>query len=303
MPTRRAHSQKYNSALAIQKSGNADKGWWDKIWSADAAIFEAIISGFMWLLGLLASVIVFYAYLVQKFILYIGYALSPIFVGFIAVRSLQSVGYQYVMGLVGVMLWPLGWGVASLLTNGLIDFMADQSFLQVVGGPLGNQAYSLQSLIGLAALAVWLIFSTIAAPVVLQTAISRGTQAGADLARGAAIAGGAAVTAGTSAANSAALAGGGAIPALALGGAAGATALAGSSISGGQYSPMATLLGELGRSARPAKQERGGNKPEGGRDEATRPPLPERYNPQDPANDEQARRVVEQTPQSPEARA
>ncbi len=38
-------------------------------------------------LGFLASVIVFYAYLVQKLILYVGYALAPIFIAFLAGRN------------------------------------------------------------------------------------------------------------------------------------------------------------------------------------------------------------------------
>ena len=38
------------------------------------AIFEACISAVMWVLGFIASVLVFYAYLVQKFILHTGCA-------------------------------------------------------------------------------------------------------------------------------------------------------------------------------------------------------------------------------------
>src|SRR5262249_29638981 len=71
----------YQKALAINKgtstSGSGSKSWWDLL---DAqAIFEYIISAAMWLLGFLASVIVFYAYLVQKFTLYVGFALAPIY--------------------------------------------------------------------------------------------------------------------------------------------------------------------------------------------------------------------------------
>ena len=71
---------------------------------------------------LLASVIVFYAYLVQKFILYVGFALAPIFIGFVAVRTLHSIGVGFLLGYAGVLCWPIGWGAASLLTSGLIDF-------------------------------------------------------------------------------------------------------------------------------------------------------------------------------------
>jgi hypothetical protein len=126
---------------------------------------------------------VFYAYLVQKFILYLGYALSPIFIGFLAIRALNSIGTNYLLSLVGVMLWPLGWGAASLVTAGLITFMTDQSFLwnQSIGGAAG---YAFQNFIGVAALGVWVIFSTIAAPIVIQRVITHGIQAGAALMSG-----------------------------------------------------------------------------------------------------------------------
>ena len=78
--------------------------------------------------GFLASVIVFYAYLVQKFILYVGFALAPIFIGFLAVRTLHSIGVAFLLGYAGVLCWPIGWGAASILTSGLIGFMTDQSF-------------------------------------------------------------------------------------------------------------------------------------------------------------------------------
>lgn len=146
----------YKKTLEVQKgtgSGGA-KSWWDKLFDSQA-IFETAISALLYALGFFATVIVFYAYLVQKFILYLGYALSPIFVGFLAVRSLQSIGTSYLLGLVGVMLWPLGWGAAAIMTQGLLDFMADQSFL-AFGGVGGAAGYTLQNLIGVAVLPRWL---------------------------------------------------------------------------------------------------------------------------------------------------
>lgn len=155
----------YQKALTIQKGTTEDGSWWDLL---DAqALFESVVSAILIVLGFLASVIVFYAYLVQKFILYVGFALAPIFIGFLAVRTLHSIGVGYLLGYAGVLCWPLGWGAASLLTSGLIDFMTDQSFLSL-GGVAGGAGYSLQNLMGLAALAIWLIASTIAGPIIIQ---------------------------------------------------------------------------------------------------------------------------------------
>lgn len=242
--------EQYKQKLEVQQGASANNSWWDKLFDGKA-IFEALISAVLYALGLLASVIVFYAYLVQKFVLYLGYAISPIFVGFLAVRTLQSIGTSYLLGLAGVMLWPLGWGAASIMTQGLLDFMTDHSFL-ASGGVGGAAGYTLQNLMGVAVLGVWLIFSTVAAPVILQRAIATGAQIGSALAAGAATAGVAAVTAGTSTAASGTTAGGSAAGAAALGGIAGGAALAGSSISGSSHSPSAAALSSLAAHRRPS---------------------------------------------------
>jgi len=128
----------YQKALVIQKgSSPQNKSWWDLLNAQ--SIFESVLSCVLWVLGWLASVIVFYAYLVQKFILYLAYGFAPLFIGFLAVRTLHSTGVSFLLGFVGVLFWPLGWGAASILTKGLIDFMTNQSFLSTggVGGTLG----------------------------------------------------------------------------------------------------------------------------------------------------------------------
>ena len=240
--------QQYNQALQAQQSTTSQSSWWEKLFNVATSFFEALISGLLWIFGLLASVIVFYAYLTQKFILYLGYALSPIFIGFLAIRALNQVGTNYLLALVGVMLWPLGWGAASLVTGGLITFMTDQSFLwnQSIGGAAG---YAFQNFIGVAALGVWLIFSTIAAPLIIQRAITHGVQAGAALISGVATAATTAATGGFIAAGTFGTGGGVTGAAMAAAGgvtAAGAT-LVGSSISGSTYSPTGSMITALGQ--------------------------------------------------------
>ncbi len=242
----------YQKALAISKgtggsNTGGSKSWWDLL---DAgSIFEAIVSGALYLFGLVASIIVFYAYLVQKFILYVGYALAPIFIGFLAVRTLHSIGTGFLLGYAGVLIWPLGWGAASILTSGLIGFMTDQSFL-ASGGFTGNANYGLQNLIGLAALALWLISSTIAAPIIIQKAIATGAQVGQALFATTATAGIAGLTAGVGAATTFGAAGGlaGFVGGTAGGGTAALIGAAEASASGSSYSPAGNLIGSLGSS-------------------------------------------------------
>jgi hypothetical protein len=252
--------QQYNQALQVQKSTTSQTSWWGKLFNIGTSLFEALISGLLWIFGLLASIIVFYAYLIQKFILYLGYALSPIFIGFLAIRALNQIGANYLLALVGVMLWPLGWAAASLVTGGLISFMTDQSFLwnQSLAGGAG---YAFQNFIGVAVLGVWLIFSTIAAPLIMQRAITHGVHAGAALISGVTTAATTAAAGGFISAGTFATSGGvaGVAMATAAGLVGGGVTLAGSSLSGSTYSPtgsMITALGQMrGTSASARKRE------------------------------------------------
>jgi len=254
--------QQYQKTLALNKgtsSTSGSKSWWDVL--DGQALFEAGISIVLWVLGFIASVIVFYAYLVQKFILYVGYALAPIFIGFLAVRTLHSIGVGFLLGYAGVLCWPLGWGAASLLTSGLIGFMSDQSFLSL-GGVSGSAGYGLQNLLGLAALALWLISSTIAAPIIMQKAIATGAQVGQALTTTTVIAGSAGAAAGVAAVTTIASGGGVALAGagIAGGGAAAMLGAAEASMTGSTYSPLGNLVSSLGggmsrRPRRPKKSD------------------------------------------------
>ena len=237
----------YQSALQMQKAPESNASWWQKVFSVTATIFESLISAFLWILGWVASAILFYAYILQKIILYIGYALSPIFVGFFAIGSLYDIAKRYFLNLVGVMLWPLGWGVAGLITQGLISFMTDQSFLHsssgFVSGAEGTAGYTLQNFMGAAFLGMWIIFSTIAAPVIIGKSISFGVLTGSNLMSGATQAGRAAaasaLTVGTS------MASGGGVAGLATGAIVGAGAGMESLVSASADMGNGSLVGSI----------------------------------------------------------
>jgi hypothetical protein len=259
------HDQ-YQAALELKKSTDGNQSWWDKLFNFSTSIIESLMSVVFIILGWLASTIEWWAYILQSAILFIGYALSPIFIGMLMFPSLQNVGRNYLLNLLGIMIWPLGWGVAGLITQGMIDFMTDQSFLssQNASGVIG---YSLQNLMGLAFLGIWIIFSTIAAPVIIQKAIATGNSVASNMFSGAFAAGKAA---GTSAATT--FAGGGAagikgaIAAGALATAAGAESLATSSMGEGGSS----LLGSLAQTNNRAHQRERDN--EGQKKQPSFPP-------------------------------
>ena len=188
------HDQ-YEAALQVKKSNGNNPSWWAMLSNFQSVISTEILMSVVFvILGWLASTIEWWAYILQSAILFVGYALSPIFIGMLAFPSVNHTGRNYLINLVGVMIWPLGWGVAGLITQGMIDFMTDQSFLN---SPFtGGVEYSFQNLMGLAFLGIWIIFSTIAAPVAIQKAIAHGSSAVSSLFSGGFAAGRAAAATG-----------------------------------------------------------------------------------------------------------
>ncbi len=167
--------QAYKDTLSIKRSETESHGLWDLFANGTSYMVNAIIGGLLWLFAFAASLLLFWAYIFQKIILNVGYALSPILIGFVAVPALSSTGSRYLMHLMGVLLWPLGWGAAALISQGILDFMTDQSFLSI--DPTSS-LYSLQNLLGLAVLAFWTVFSTCAAPIIIQKVLMYGAEAG-----------------------------------------------------------------------------------------------------------------------------
>ncbi|MBL9168028.1 MAG: hypothetical protein JNN07_09830, partial [Verrucomicrobiales bacterium] len=105
----------YNKLLVIKRDNAADRSWWDILSDFNGFTVEILISGLLILVGQAASLLLFWAYVFQKVILHLGYALSPLLIGFMAIQAMRGVGTRYLMNLVGVLLWPLGWAVAALV--------------------------------------------------------------------------------------------------------------------------------------------------------------------------------------------
>lgn len=172
----------YNQLLVIKRDTGSTHSWWDILGNLSGFTVEVLITGILWLIGQFASLMLFWAYIIQKFILFTGYALSPLLIGFMAVGPLRHVGNRYLTHLAGVLLWPLGWAVAALITQGILDFMTDSSFKFL--DPTAA-LYSLQSTLGVAVIAFWIVFSTMAAPLVIQKVLAHGHLAGSELISGA----------------------------------------------------------------------------------------------------------------------
>ena len=80
----------YKAALEMKKSTSENQSWWDKVTEWRASMVEALMTVAFTFLGWIASAIVWWAYILQNAILFIGYALSPIFIGMLAFPSVQE---------------------------------------------------------------------------------------------------------------------------------------------------------------------------------------------------------------------
>ena len=125
--------EQYSHLLEVRRDTGSDRSWWDILGDLNAFTVELLISGILWLVGYFAALLLFWAYIIQKFILFSAYALSPLLIGFMAIRPLRSIGTRYLMNIVGVLLWPLGWAVAALITDLDQRGMLDDTLVVVTG--------------------------------------------------------------------------------------------------------------------------------------------------------------------------
>jgi len=278
-------AQQYVNVLVSKEQPQQKSGWFGL--PSAAQMYEAILWGFLSLIGLIASFLIWVAYIIQQFLVGLAYAFAPLFIGFLAVRSTSSIGLRYIMGTVGIIAWPLGWAAASIGTSNLIDVATEQGLVT------NTDLYSLQTILAGAVIGGWIILTTLIAPVIIQAAVSSGAQIGSALLGGALTAGAAAISAGSTTA--ATLASGGASTAGMLMGGAAATAasLAGSTMYGSGGPLSGSLVQSLAYNL-PRNSSANSNRtddPQGGAKGSQPPP----YNPKDAANDGEAARMIDQS--------
>jgi hypothetical protein len=226
--------------LVVSRAPTMTGSWWYILSQLHNITTDILVTVALYIIGLLASAMMYWGYIVQKIILNLGYALSPLLIGFMAIPALKHTGNRYLMNLVGVLLWPLGWAVAALITQGMLDLMTNPGFEFI--DPTSNLP-DLQKTWGAALIGFWIVFSTIAAPVIIQKVISSGALAGSEL-----LSGGARVaiqTATSAVSGAVAAAPLGPIAAVAAGGAAGGLTLLSTSSATGHAGSMVTSLGGL----------------------------------------------------------
>ena len=135
-------------------------------------VLWAITLGLSWV----ASAIMWLMQIAQQILYEIEIAISPVFVACLMVPALTHLAKRFFMILVGICLWPLAWAVCDLATKVLIDLAVNPSsnaglgsanFASTASGPLAGLAY-------LIVIALWVIGSTLAAPVFIGILLAVG---------------------------------------------------------------------------------------------------------------------------------
>lgn len=163
----------------------ADQSWWDMLFSAN--FFEALIYATLMLVSWLAMALQFYISLFQRVLLMLCWVLSAPLLACYSIPFVSGLALRHCLRILGILTWPLGLALASCVTDGLIDMQTDQNFF--FGGDanvaVGAGSYVLVNLLSIAAVGLWILFSSVLAPVMMQRLISGGSGSAAMIPRAA----------------------------------------------------------------------------------------------------------------------
>ena len=138
-------------------------------------ITDSLVIAILWplvhLLNLIALGLMWLMSAVQQILYVIEVAVSPIFIGFLMIPRLVGTAAKFFALLAAICIWPIGWAVCNLLTKALIDIAVNPT------NNLGATAFSVGTMVVgyWVVLAVWVIGSSIAAPLFVSMALMSGS--------------------------------------------------------------------------------------------------------------------------------
>ena len=214
-------------------------GFFDVLFATDGGFGHAMLYVGIYLIAKVATAIQFLFFTLQQILYQFQVGLSPIFLAFFLCGPLRGVAVKFQLSLVSVLLWPLGWAIASLLTNALLELAATNRIYQIADDYFLASPQTHNFII---VIALWMLLSTIGAPLIIHKLLTTGANAGAILLSNAGLAISQGLLYGASAGATASMAGGSA--ALSTGAAAGAGI--GGAVSGSLGSSGVTIPSAIG---------------------------------------------------------
>jgi hypothetical protein len=129
-------------------------------------------------IAIVVYVAVIVGFLCQIAAVYLGLSIMPIFLGMLLFDKTRETGFKYIIGMVGLLFWQLGWGMGFLCIDktfgALNDSLRSVSSLGAINFVFGGIVSASLSLVQ--ALLMWSVLTK--APKIISEAIVSGAQVG-----------------------------------------------------------------------------------------------------------------------------
>ncbi len=165
--------EKIGGAQDQQETGK----WWALFTKVGTALVQGLVEAFVVINSVMAFCFMVLAYLAQELALEVGIALAPLFLSFLLLSSTRSIGVQFLLHMLALLLMPVGWGVASLISDRIIDYATNIQMLDV-NQPLGAMTFAMRGTWGGLLLAIWIDLSTSVVPFAMMKMVTTGVSLG-----------------------------------------------------------------------------------------------------------------------------
>jgi hypothetical protein len=138
-------------------------GWWKSLANPKGAVGDALLKVFLWLMGVIAYGIAWLMLLLQRFLMLLSIAGAPIFFGMWMLTGTRSIGMRYMMSVLGLALWPLGWAFGNIVTRQLLAAInaTNGAWLMMAGGTF-------------VVCGIWIVINALFWPLAISKAITSG---------------------------------------------------------------------------------------------------------------------------------
>jgi hypothetical protein len=146
-----------------QSNNGGLAGWWKSLTNPQTAVGDAVMKAFLWLMGAIAYGLTWLMLLLQRFLMLLSIAGAPIFFGLWMLTGTRSIGLRYMMSVLGLALWPLGWAFGNIVTKQLLAAVAGSqgAWLLMAGGTF-------------IVCAIWIVINALFWPLAISKAITSG---------------------------------------------------------------------------------------------------------------------------------
>jgi hypothetical protein len=159
-------------------------------------------AGVVWIIMQICGLICYVYVSIRYLLIHLESIVLPVFVAMVVTESLRGQGHNFVMGLVGIIFWPLGWALGHIgtlaiggwfasvlgallgLQNGNVNLADGQIFDWLMNGdatglpavtPQTQACIILVALAGALILCIWVFLVTVSAPFLIGKALKSGS--------------------------------------------------------------------------------------------------------------------------------